>query len=88
MQETNVEYYNNKICVILDFIEKIIPNEYWLFSIREEVECCESQVALECLCDNVFEYDIPLTHEIYVNLMEVCVFFNVHEKYWKNIKPE
>ena len=85
MYEKKLNYYNNEIYNILDFIEKMIPNQHWISVAREGVEHSESQISIECICENIFEYDIKLTQDIYDRLIETCHFFDISEEYWNKL---
>jgi hypothetical protein len=57
-----------------DFIERIK-------SVKSEIEAGEWRLAIEIICENIYEFDIAINQEIYVKLCEACRKFDIDVSY-------
>jgi hypothetical protein len=62
-----------------DFAERIKD-------VKEDIEAGEWRLALEVICENVYEFEIAINQEIYVKLCEACKNFGIDISYTDNIK--
>ncbi len=70
---------------LLDFIGDVAPS-FPQDNVRELVISGETKVALENLCDNLFELGVQLPAPTRDALVEACRSASVNERYWGDFK--
>lgn len=55
--------------------------------VYESIEHNESGVALETLCENLYEFDCPIPQRAYDLLKESGTAMEIDSKYWEMLKP-
>jgi hypothetical protein len=53
----------------------------------ELVEAGELAVTLECLCDDLLEFDVSLSVAMGEEIRSLCVMCGVTERYWRRLAP-
>lgn len=56
--------------------------------VYENVEYNESGLALESLCENLYEFSCPISQSAYDLLEESGKAMNIDSKYWQILKPQ
>ncbi len=74
-----------KALSVLASIQHAVPS-FPLGNARELVQNGEVVVALENLCDNLFELEVQLPTSARRALVEACESAAVSERYWKEFK--
>ena len=64
----------------IDSLNKIIMDT------EEFVNYNEWRVGLECMCENLYEYSIPLTKEVVDQIKEACTMNKINDKYYFDLE--
>lgn len=77
----------DEILSVLNSIRMASPS-FPLSHVHELVMVGEIQVALENLCDNLFELDVELPEQTRAALVQACKSASVSERYWEDFNPD
>jgi hypothetical protein len=53
---------------------------------HEEVDAGEEYLALECLCDNLNDFDVPLTPATYAEIASLGTLLGIDERRWRMLE--
>jgi len=73
-----------KLNEIGNAVAALLPQRF-IESYRELVAVGEGQVALENLCSNLDDCNVPLSADLLTELRDACRRFNVAPKYWQDV---
>jgi hypothetical protein len=58
----------------------------FLEDLKNEIQAGEWMLAIEAICENIYEFEITINQEIYVKLCETCKKFDIDVSYTDDIK--
>jgi hypothetical protein len=63
-------------------------DDHWLDSFKCLAEHNECEVALECLCSQLDEFDIIPSSEEYDEIRKIAAIMRIKESYWISLDPK
>lgn len=63
-------------------------DDHWLESYKSLAEHNECEVALECLCSQLDEFDIIPSSEEYDEICKLAAIMRIKESYWISLDPK
>lgn len=55
---------------------------------HEEIDAGEETIALECLCDNLYDYDVSVPQDVYQEIVILSRMLGVDQRRWSILKIE
>lgn len=70
---------------LINEVKDKLPSHY-VKNIIECNQCNERGIAFEDLCEHLYEYEVPISHEFYDKLVSFGKSINVESSYWEDLR--
>ena len=81
----DIEKIKQDIIGNLNNLKNVLPDTGFE-DINEYMEVGEYKLAMEVLCNMIFEYNILISKKNYMNIMGLCKNLCIDGKYWEPLK--